>query len=236
MSLSDLESAKTWIDALGEASSATAKALYLGESGQGEEGLELAVQEFETRGAPSARLVRIVVDDMIARGALGDAEELLLRHGRGLSAFQSAPIPQSRVEFIGHAVPMELAVALQDVYKRSGDTAAADALTARLTFTGLEGYRPFRFEFTALDYYREALKHMREARPADALTALERAVELGHRTFWQQDIRDNPVFEDIGDEPRFVALIETIEADMAGQRGALAEQLAASGNGTAPGR
>ena len=132
--------------------------------------------------------------------------------------------------------PFQLAVALQDVYKRLGDTAAADAVTARLTITGLEGMRGFRFESTAPDYYREALKHMREGRPADALTALERVVELGHLTFtfWQLDIRDNPVFEDIGDEPRFVALIQTIESNMANQRAALAEQLAAEGRGTAP--
>ena len=235
LSLGDLENAKKWIDELGEASTARSLVLYLVESGQGEEALELALQELETRGAPHPLLVRIVVNDMIARGALGDAKEFLLRHGRGLSALQSAPIPQSLREF-DRRFPFLLTVALQDVYKRLGDTAAADAVTARLTITGLEGMRGFRFESTAPDYYREALKHMREGRPADALTALERVVELGHLTFtfWQLDIRDNPVFEDISDEPRFAALIQSIESNMANQRAALAEQLAAEGRGTAP--
>ena len=131
---------------------------------------------------------------------------------------------------------MLLALALQDVYKRLGDTAAANALAVRLAFSGLERFRgrvdgPGDFKFTARNYHDEALKHMREGRPADALTALERAVELGKRMFWQQDIRDNPVFEDISDEPRFAALMQTIEADMASQRAALAEQLAAEGRG-----
>ena len=59
----------------------------------------------------------------------------------------------------------------------------------------------------------------------EALSALERAVELGFRQDWQFRIRDYFVFEDLREEPRFRALIETIEADMARQREILAEHM-----------
>jgi hypothetical protein len=54
---------------------------------------------------------------------------------------------------------------------------------------------------------------------------------------WPLWLRDNPVFENISQEPRFRALIETIELDMARQReilterrAVLVEELAAGGS------
>ena len=60
---------------------------------------------------------------------------------------------------------------------------------------------------------------------------------------WQLVIRDYHMLEDISQEPRFRALIETIESDMANQRETLAErrtvlveELASGGSGITPGR
>ena len=81
--------------------------------------------------------------------------------------------------------------------------------------------------WTGFNYYTEALWHMRRGRHSEALSALEQAVELGQRRGWQFNIRDNVIFGDLWETPRFRALIETIEADMARQRDILAERTAA---------
>ena len=83
-----------------------------------------------------------------------------------------------------------------------------------------------QFGWRGSNYVTEAHWHMRGGRSSDALSALERAVELGLRREWQLQIRDEPVFENISQEPRFKALIETIESDMARQRQILAERRA----------
>ena len=73
---------------------------------------------------------------------------------------------------------------------------------------------------------------MRGERHDEALSALEMAVELGYRgdfyvgQGWQLSIRDNFMFEEIRETPRFRALIQTIEADLARQREILAERTA----------
>ena len=69
---------------------------------------------------------------------------------------------------------------------------------------------------------------MRRERHTEALSALERAVALGLRgAYWQFSVRDDFIFEDLWATPRFRALIDTVEADMARQRDILAERTAA---------
>ncbi|MCH7892399.1 MAG: tetratricopeptide repeat protein [Gemmatimonadetes bacterium] len=249
LALGDLERAKTWIDRLREVdypTLAVLEAQYLRANGQRHEAVQLALREFEKRGRRyrNPPLMRIVVYDLIARGALDEAEEFLLHYDDGLADFLAAPV-RSFTGFEPRWFSVPFARVLQDVYQRAGRIPESDALTDRLAFSSMEGrLSTVQFGWRGVHYVTEAEWHMRGGRPGDALAALERAVELGFRRVdWPLRIRDNSVFEDISREPRFRALIETIELDMAGQREilterrvVLVEELAVRGSGTAPGR
>ncbi len=242
LALGDLERANTWIERLREVdypSLAVLEVQYLRANGQGHEAVQLALREFEIRGPGygDRTLMQIVVDDLIARGEFDEAEDFLLHYDDGLADFLAAPARSFR-GFEPRSFSVPFARVLQDVYKRAGKTAAADALTDRLAFSSMEGrLSTVQFGWRGSNYVTEAHWHMRGGRSSDALSALERAVELGWRREWQLQIRDEPVFENISQEPRFKALIETIELDMARQReilterrAVLVEELAAGGS------
>jgi tetratricopeptide (TPR) repeat protein len=230
--LGDREAARRWMDEAmrrGSPRNIVFEALYLDLNGQEEEALEMALREFDARGAPftNSNLMRIVVADMVTGSALDEAERFLLRHDDRLADFVAGPV-QSFVGFARPDVDLSFAFALQDVYKRGGRKAEADALADRLDFQRMQGaYSTIQLGWTGWNYLTEARWHMRRERHTEALSALERSVELGVRANWQSNIRDDFIFEELWETPRFRALIETIEADMARQRDILAERTAA---------
>ncbi len=244
--LGDLEAARTWRDVAmrrGLPQSIVFEARYLLLDDQGGEALALALRELDTQGSPytNATVMQIVIGDMIARGALGEAERFLLRYDDRLADFVAGPVQS----FADAGLPdanIGYAIALQDVYKRAGRTAEADALADRLDFDSMKGrWSAIQLGWTSSNYLTEARWHMRGGRPSEALSALERAVELGYRFDWQFRIRDYFVFEDLRETARFRALIETIEGDMARRREILAErtaawveELTAGGSGAGP--
>ncbi|GMR13754.1 MAG: hypothetical protein BMS9Abin29_1970 [Gemmatimonadota bacterium] len=208
----DLEAARTWLDeavSRGGSVNIRFEAWYLLLNGQEEEALELALREFDAQGAPhiDQMLMQIVVADMIERGALDEAERFLLRYDDRLAEFVAGPVQT----FVGFARPdadISYAIALQDVYKRAGRTAEADALADRLDFESMQGrLSTTQLEWTGWNYLTEARWQMRRGRHSEALSELEQAVELGFRTTyswdppWQFSIRDYFVFEDLREEP-----------------------------------
>ena len=117
--------------------------------------------------------------------------------------------------------------ALQFTYSKTGNQAKSEALLKRLHFYGLNASWN-TFGLYGDDYVREARELLREGLTDQTLTALETAVKIGYRKdthegpAWQFALRDRYFFVDIRYHPRFLALLDTIRADMARQRDELA--------------
>ena len=64
-------------------------------------------------------------------------------------------------------------------------------------------------------------------RTDEAISWAELAYRMGHRRFWEADM--DPMFDSIRDEPRFVALVDSMRADIEAMRARVAEEETALG-------
>jgi hypothetical protein len=106
------------------------------------------------------------------------------------------------------------AIDLALVLQRSGDRQRAERLL-ELTYAFIQqqprlgwwgGYWVSDVQILAL-----------QGRKAEALAALQEAVDDGWRSLWWYYLRHDPTLESIRGEPEFVAAVDQIEADVAAQ-------------------
>ena len=228
LALGDLGTARTWLNRLRTAWPDYSQTdvldyqwLYL--DGQFDAARILAQEKFDADlTAREFFRIRLVVD-LLERNEYVEAIDLILDRGENLASFINAPVSESRYEMSGYNGSFSLAAYLQFAYAKAGDTAKAKALVDRLRFYGLEGRLQIDLEPLAHAYLSEAQKLLREGQSDAALAALETAVNKNLRidwsnNQWQFSIRDNILFSEIREHPRFLALLEIIESDMAQQK------------------
>lgn len=236
VALEDFENAKLWLDrfiAMGQYIALVQRQEYLllRASGQIDAARELAMNQIADDGTLPVFFLLRLTGDLIEIEAWLEAEALVLEHRPYLLEFMDGPVPTGRWDLYhpqkrdGPGM-LTFARYLQVIYRETGQVEKAGALAERLRFYGLEGELQVDLEPTANAYLYEAQKLASEGLNDKALSALEMAVSLGWRAHffysWQFYIRDNVLFRDFRDHPRFIALLERIKTDMERQRDVLA--------------
>jgi len=151
----------------------------------------------------SSMLVFLRNDDLAA-GRYAEARELYEK---------SYPVLLNRIDPAIDRTNYHAAIDLALVYRTIGDAEGADrllgrslALTRTMPRLGIAGYG-----------ISDVRIHTLQAQKEQALAALAQAINQGWRNNWWYCLEQDPTLEAIRHEPRFLALMADVEADMAAQ-------------------
>lgn len=165
---------------------------------------------------------RYVVDELIDRGEPTRAVDLVLQAEPDLARFRdqsprpAQPSSGRPPSWVGTSVDaMHFLPDLARALRAAGDDRGADNVLAHLD-TILNYFLDQEF---LLLVSRLAELHALRGNNGDALDALERAEKSGTLySLWQYQLSHNRIFDGIRDEPRYVALVDRVKAEMQRQR------------------
>ena len=170
--------------------------------------IDIAEGRWDDAVQASRKLVQLYPDNS---SALAYAAELLYRAGRfdeALPLYERAHdlSPEDQPIFVwSNHYTMQLAL----VRREAGDEEGAQAAVEIVNRVHAEG------DAAGAEGLVEAMVAAFEHDPDRAIAALESAIRDGHR-WWM--ILDDPIFEDLGKDPRFIALRQDLDAILAEER------------------
>ena len=158
-----------------------------------------------------------------------EAEALINQYFPELNELVDAPLPKAASD-IGKASKSSRGIEislLSTVYKAQGKTDKAQKLADRLNVLDEDFFSEGQVQLTGFDYM--ALARISAAQNDDdkAITYLETAIDKGLLVYWRANISQSPYFLSLHNHPRYIALIERLEAEMVRQRAMLEKDLAA---------
>ena len=158
-----------------------------------------------------------------------EAEALINKHFPELSELVDAPLPKSASDigkggkfFRGFEI-----ILLSTVYRAQEKIDKAQKLADRLNVLDEDFFSEGQVRLMGSDNIALARISAVQNDDDKAITYLETAIEEGLLAYWRPNILQSPLFLSLHDHPRYIALIERLEAEMIRQRAILEKDLAA---------
>ncbi len=225
LSLEMFDAAEPWIkrantDGRGTITTSALNAIFYALTGQGERAAELSV------AAVRSRKERFGAHAMLTKSLLILAGGHLIENGmadEAVTLFEEASPLQSYIRNKTlHGNVAEARLALNDIPKRwlvakacaydaAGLPGKASQMLAYMKMARIGTVDKFRAQLRTDDYLVEAEALTLEGDTDAALATLEKALAGNLYFNWQIEIQNNHAFTDLREEPRFLALVESIK-------------------------
>jgi len=148
---------------------------------------------------------------------LDESEALIHKYLPKLSLLVDAPLRRSANDITNrHSIML-----LSTVYHALGKNEEASKLADRLSLLNEDFYIKGQLRLMPLEYLSLAQISAVQNNNDKAVAYLESAIDGGYLANWRSEIKQSPYFLTLGKNPRFIALINRLEAEMVKQRAEL---------------
>ncbi|MFK5949075.1 MAG: winged helix-turn-helix domain-containing protein [Methylococcales bacterium] len=196
--------------------------IYLGENDKALKLIKDTLENPDTvyRRISKSKLTSRGVHLLLINNKLNKAEELIAEYIPEILALVDAPQPKSLAE-VGDRKGI---AALAAVYQAQKNVEKAKRLANRFKLHDEALYSKRQVRLNGLDLLRLAYVSAIRGNSDKTLDYLEASIDDGNLHDWRSNILQEPVFISLQKHPRFIALIERIEAEMVRQKALLNEK------------
>ncbi len=169
------------------------------------------------RGATIEELVNQGIYVLLLQNNLTEAEALINKHLPEISTLIDLPLPSSAEDL----KYLDGTALLAIIYQAQGKHEKATKLANRLTLFDETFFLKGAARLNSYAYYALAIISAAQANDDKTLDYLEAMIDFGQRGYWRWMTTQSPFFLTLHQQPRFIALVERLEADMLKQRAIL---------------
>lgn len=188
--------------------------------GRKDAALELALESLNNaetfhRKGSKGRLVQQSISLMIDKGSFNEAEALLMAQYPPLEGLLKTNDPiKTGAQHYDERSGLALLAAL---YRAQGRGDEAVELASRLSLFNEQWYIENWKSLYGRSKYVMAFYGMGRLDDDKVIDYLEASIDGGYLLYWRKNIAQSPVFKSLHEHPRYIALIERTEAEMARQ-------------------